>query len=156
MSYLMSAVLGFVQGVAEFLPISSSGHLSLFQHFFGLEQADMMFNILLHFATLIAVCIYYFRDIRDMVCEFFLWLGDLLHPGKKGGEVPEARRLVLLIVLGTLPLFLILPFQDAVEQINNSPVLISCVLLLTGTILFLSDRMVRGKRTRVPPGLRMC
>ena len=57
MTYLMSAVLGFLQGVAEFLPISSSGHLSLFQHFFGMEEPDSMFNILLHFATLIAVCV---------------------------------------------------------------------------------------------------
>lgn len=154
MSYLMSVVLGFVQGVAEFLPISSSGHLSLFQHFFGMEQADMMFNILLHFATLIAVCIYYFRDIRDMVCEFFLWLGDLMRPGKKGGEVPEARRLVLLIVLGTLPLFVILPFKDAVEQINNSPALVSCALLLTGTILFLSDRMIKGKKDARTAGVK--
>ena len=154
MSYLMSVVLGFVQGVAEFLPISSSGHLSLFQHFFGMEQADMMFNILLHFATLIAVCIYYFRDIRDMVCEFFLWLGDLMRPGKKVGEVPEARRLVLLIVLGTLPLFVILPFKDTVEQINNSPALVSCALLLTGTILFLSDRMIKGKKDARTAGVK--
>ena len=154
MSYLMSVVLGFMQGVAEFLPISSSGHLSLFQHFFGMEQADMMFNILLHFATLIAVCIYYFRDIRDMVCEFVLWLGDLVRPGKKSGEVPEARRMVLLIVLGTLPLFVILPFKDAVEQINNSPALVSCALLVTGTILFLSDRMIKGKKDARTAGVK--
>lgn len=147
MSYLMSVVLGVVQGVAEFLPISSSGHLTLFQHFFGMEQADMMFNILLHFATLLAVCVYYFRDIRDMVCEFFLWLSSLVKPGKKKQEVPEARRLVLLIVLGTLPLFAVLLFKDAVEQLNNSPALVSCALLLTGTILFFSDRMVSGKKT---------
>jgi len=50
----MSAILGFVQGVAEFLPISSSGHLTLFQHFFGLAEPDNLFNVLLHFATLLA------------------------------------------------------------------------------------------------------
>ena len=54
----MSAVLGFVQGVAEFLPISSSGHLTLLQHFFGMPQTDQLFNILLHFATLLAVCVF--------------------------------------------------------------------------------------------------
>ena len=53
----MSAVLGFVQGVAEFLPISSSGHLTLFQHFFGMPEPDQLFNVLLHFATLLAVCV---------------------------------------------------------------------------------------------------
>ena len=54
-TYLMSAILGLVQGVAEFLPISSSGHLTLLQHFFGMEEPDQLFNILLHFATLLAV-----------------------------------------------------------------------------------------------------
>ena len=77
MTYLMSAVLGFVQGVAEFLPISSSGHLTLLQHFFGLQQPDHLFNVLLHFATLLAVCLYYFRDVLEMVREFFGMLGDL-------------------------------------------------------------------------------
>ena len=57
MSYLMAAVLGIIQGVAEFLPISSSGHLTLFQHFFGMPEPDNLFNVLLHFATLIAVFI---------------------------------------------------------------------------------------------------
>ena len=58
-SYIMVVVLGVIQGVAEFLPISSSGHLTLFQHFFGMSEPDNLFNILLHFATLIAVCVYY-------------------------------------------------------------------------------------------------
>ena len=55
MTYLMSAILGLVQGVAEFLPISSSGHLTLLQHFFGMEEPDQLLNILLHFATLLEV-----------------------------------------------------------------------------------------------------
>ena len=63
MSYLMAAVLGIIQGVAEFLPISSSGHLTLLQHFFQMEEVDNLYNILLHFATLIAVCVVYWRDI---------------------------------------------------------------------------------------------
>ena len=71
MTYPMSAILGFVQGVAEFLPISSSGHLTLFQHFFGLAEPDNLFNVLLHFATLLAVCIYYFQDVAEMIVEFF-------------------------------------------------------------------------------------
>ena len=55
MTLWMALVLGLVQGVAEFLPISSSGHLTLLQHFFGMEEPDALYNILLHFATLIAV-----------------------------------------------------------------------------------------------------
>ena len=71
MTYFMSAILGFVQGVAEFLPISSSGHLTLFQHFFGMDEPDQLFNVLLHFATLLAVCVVYWRDIWEMITEFF-------------------------------------------------------------------------------------
>ena len=63
----MAIVLGLVQGVAEFLPISSSGHLSLLQHFFGLEEIDALYNILLHFATLIAVFVVYWRDVADKI-----------------------------------------------------------------------------------------
>ena len=77
MTYLMSAVLGFVQGVAEFLPISSSGHLTLLQHFFGMAEPDNLFNVLLHFATLLAVCVYYFQDVLEMVEEFFRMLVDM-------------------------------------------------------------------------------
>ena len=90
MSYIMVVVLGVIQGVAEFLPISSSGHLTLFQYFFSPEQnpeeLDMLFTILLHFGTLISVCVYYWRDIIDMIREFFLGIAALA--GKDTGTPP--------------------------------------------------------------------
>lgn len=148
MSYLMAAVLGIIQGVAEFLPISSSGHLTLFQHFFGMPETDNLFNVLLHFATLIAVFIYYWSDIWEMIVEFFLGTRALFVPRYRSqGEPPAARRLILLIIVATLPLFLVLPIQDYVEQIGNYPVAVSCILLLTGAVLFLSDRMAHGHKT---------
>ena len=147
MTYFMSVILGLVQGVAEFLPISSSGHLTLFQHFFGMEEPDNLFNVLLHFATLIAVCVYYWRDITAMVYEFFLSLRALLGKQYRTQPVPEARRMVWLVVLGTLPLFAILPVKDLVEGLGNSPVFVCCALLATGCLLFLSDRMDKGRKT---------
>ena len=147
MTYLMSVILGFVQGVAEFLPISSSGHLTLFQHFFGMEEPDNLFNVLLHFATLLAVCIYYFRDVVEMVTEFFRGLASLFSRRRQGGEIPEARRMVLLVVVGTLPLFAVLLIKDYVEALGSSPVFVSCALLVTGCILFFSDRMGKGRKT---------
>ena len=77
MTFWMALILGIVQGVAEFLPISSSGHLSLLQHFFSMEEPDTLYNILLHFATLVAVCVVYRQDIADMAVEFFRWVGSL-------------------------------------------------------------------------------
>ena len=137
LSYFMSVVLGFVQGVAEFLPISSSGHLTLFQHFFGMPETDQLFNVLLHFATLLAVCVVYWRDI----------FADLFSHRTYRGNPPEARRMVLLIIIGTLPLFLVLPIQDRVEAFGNNPIFVCCALLVTGCILFLSDQMARGYKT---------
>ena len=147
MSYFMSAILGFVQGVAEFLPISSSGHLTLFQYFFGMEEPDQLFNILLHFATLLAVCVVYWQDIWEMIVEFFRFFGDLFSRRSRRGHPPEARRMVLLIIVGTLPLFLVLPIQDQVEALGSNPIFVSCALLVTGCILFLSDQMARGHKT---------
>ena len=148
MSTWMAAFMGFVQGVAEFLPISSSGHLSLMQHFFGFEEVDNLFNILLHFATLVAVCAVYWKDIVEMVLEFFRGLAALC--SKRGSREiarpPEARRLVLLVILGTLPLALVVPIEDKVELLGNSPIFVSVALLVTGCILFYSDRMARGKK----------
>lgn len=147
MTYLMSAVLGFLQGVAEFLPISSSGHLSLFQHFFGMEEPDSLFNILLHFATLIAVCVYYFQDVVEMIVEFFRGVAALFSRTPSRGNPPEGRRLVLLVIVGTLPLFAVLPVESKIEMLGGSPVFVSCALLVTGCILFLSDRYGGGRKT---------
>jgi len=147
LTYLMSVILGFVQGVAEFLPISSSGHLTLFQHFFGMEEPDNLFNVLLHFATLLAVCLYYFRDVTEMIAEFFRAVASLVSRKRRGGEIPEARRMVLLVIVGTLPLFAVLLIKDYVEALGASPIFVSCALLITGCILFLSDRMAGGRKT---------
>ena len=148
MNYLWSAFLGFVQGVAEFLPISSSGHLSLLQNFFGLRSAEsggLFFDVLLHLGTLISVFIYYWKDIRDMILEFFRGIAAL---GKPTGETPPpARRLVLLVILGTLPLFLILPIKDTVEQLYYNTYFIAFALLATGCLLYLSDRLAKGRKT---------
>ena len=144
----MAIVLGLVQGVAEFLPISSSGHLSLLQSFFGMEEPDALYNILLHFATLLAVCVVYRGDIADMVVEFFRGIAALFggSGARERGNPPEARRLVLLLILGTLPLFLVLPIEDFVEELGANPVFVSVMLLVTGCILYLSDRYGGGRK----------
>ena len=147
LTFWMAIVLGVVQGVAEFLPISSSGHLSLLQYFFGMEEPDALYNILLHFATLIAVCVVYRQDIAEMVVEFFRGLAALSSRRRERGGPPEARRLVLLLVLGTLPLFLVLPREGFVEGLGANPVFVSVMLMVTGCVLFLSDRYGGGRKT---------
>ena len=149
MTYFMSILMGIIQGVAEFLPISSSGHLALFQTFFGMENMEekyMFFTVLLHFGTLISVCMVYWRDIVDMIREFFLGIAALA--GRKDtGVAPPARRMVMLIIIATVPLFVMVFLQDAVNQLFSNSIMVSCALLATGFILFFSDRMARGHKT---------
>ncbi len=149
MTYLSAILMGILQGVAEFLPISSSGHLALFQRFFGAEnyeQTQLLFTVLLHLGTLISVFVYYWRDILDMIGEFFLFLTSLFSKNKPQGTPPPARRMVLLIVVGTLPLFLVLPVKDAIEGAMGNAAFVSVALIATGFLLFFSDRMARGRK----------
>ena len=148
LSLLEAIFMGFVQGVAEFLPISSSGHLTLLQHFFKMEEVDNLFNILLHFATLIAVCVVYRKDIAEMIVEFFKGVGSLFGGhGSRESRPPEARRLVMMVIVGTLPLFVVLPLEGLVEGLGNYPAAVSVMLLVTGCILFFSDRVGDGRKT---------
>ena len=148
LNFPMAIFLGFLQGVAEFLPISSSGHLTLMQHFFQMEEVDNLFNILLHFATLIAVCVVYRQDIAEMIVEFFRGVATLFSgSGAREARPPVARRLVMMLIIGTLPLFVIVPFEDSVEALGNNPVFVAAMLIVTGFILFFSDRMARGSKT---------
>lgn len=148
MNFITSILMGALQGVAEFLPISSSGHLALFQHFFGLEDImgnQLFFNVLLHMGTLISVCIYYRNDVLELIQEFFLGIKAIAK--KDRSAPPAARRMVLMIIVATLPLFAILPIKDLVEGAMSSVTFVSITLILTGFILFFSDRLARGNKT---------
>ena len=150
MTYFMSILMGIIQGVAEFLPISSSGHLALFQTFFGMENMEekyMFFTVLLHFGTLISVCMVYWRDIVDMIREFFLGIAALAGRKDTGVAPPPARRMVMLIIIATVPLFVVVFLRDAVNQLFSNSIMVSCALLATGFILFFSDRIARGHKT---------
>ena len=148
MTLLNALLLGLIQGVAEFLPISSSGHLSIAQNLlgFGMEGADdVFFDVLLHLGTLAAVFVAYWTDIKEMVLEFFRMISDLTHGG--GPEkVPSARRMILLIVIGTLPLFLILPIKNAVEGLYANTFFVGGALLVTGLLLYFCDRARPGRK----------
>ncbi len=148
MTFLSSFLLGLVQGIAEFLPISSSGHLAIAQNLLGMSDAGTVpefFDVLLHLGTLVAVFVAYWADIKDMVLEFFRGAGDLIHHSTPN-PVPPARRLILLIILGTLPLFVVLPVEDAVQGLSNSMAFIGAALIVTGVLLFVSDRVKKGRK----------
>ncbi len=149
MSLLSSIVLGLVQGLAEFLPISSSGHLAIAERLLSsFHAADIpaFFDVLLHLGTLVAVFIAYWGEIRDMIVEFFRGVGDLIH-GTTPAPVPPARRLILLIIVGTLPLFAILPIKDTIEGLSDNLLFVGAALIFTGCLLYASDRVRKGRKT---------
>lgn len=149
MTLLHAVLLGLIQGVAEFLPISSSGHLAIAEHLLGQAGAAEIpgfFDVLLHLGTLVAVFAAYWQDIRDMVVEFFGGVGDLVRRTTPT-PVPPARRLILLIIVGTLPLFAVLPVKDLVEGLGDNMYFVAGALLVTGCLLFASDRARKGRKT---------
>ena len=150
MTISSAILLGIVQGVAEFLPISSSGHLARLQNLFALSAGEdhLFFDVLLHLGTLISICVCYWSDIVAMVREVFI----VLRGGRRADGTPVqgnlgAARLFMMIVVGTLPLFLVLPINDKVEELYYITPFIGVALLLTGCMLFVSDKMTPGKRT---------
>lgn len=149
MSLLSSILLGLIQGLTEFLPISSSGHLAIARNLLNMDGAGSIpefFDVLLHLGTLIAVFAAYWGDIRDMVVEFFRGIGDLAHRSTPT-PVPPARRLILLIVVGTLPLFAVLPIRKTVQGLGDNMYFVGAALIFTGFLLFLCDRVRRGRKT---------
>ena len=146
MSFLNSIFLGIVQGLAEFLPISSSGHLAFFQEILNMDvgEENLFFDVLLHLGTLAAVFAAYWGEIKALVVEFFTMVGIRKLP--RGQKPDRRRRMIFFLIIGTLPLFLVLPIKDQVETLYTNTIFIGCAFLLTGTLLFLSDRMGRGNK----------
>lgn len=147
MTYFSAIFLGLIQGIAEFLPISSSGHLAFFQNVVGIANGEenMFFDVLLHLGTLVAVFVAYWSEIKALILEFFTMIGVRKLPK---GQKPDrlSRRMILFIILGTLPLFLVLPVKDRVEGLYSNAIFIGCAFLITGLLLFLSDRLNHGNK----------
>ena len=148
LTLLSSVILGLVQGVAEFLPISSSGHLAIAEHLLGATgtQPPEFFDVLLHLGTLVAVFIAYWEDIRSMIAEFFDGVRDIARHTTPV-PVPPARRMILLIIVGTLPLVAVLPIRDLVEGLADNMYFVGGALLATGCLLYASDRVKKGRKT---------
>ena len=149
MSLLSAIFLGLVQGITEFLPISSSGHLAIAQQLLNSSvgaEVPGFFDVLLHLGTLFAVFAAYWEDIKDMVVELFCGVRDLARHSTPT-PVPPARRMILLIIVATLPLFVIVPFEDQIDALSGNLYFVAAALIVTGFLLFISDRVPKGRKT---------
>ncbi len=146
MRIIEAIVYGLVQGVAEFLPISSSGHLALAQNFFGTGSAEDFFgfNVLLHFGTLIAVFVMYKEDVWELIKGFFS-LCARPFCGKLREKLTFSEKLVLMVLSATVVLVPAALADKYVVALTNVSFAIGILLIINGAMLFVSDRLSGGE-----------
>jgi undecaprenyl-diphosphatase len=147
--WLEALILGAVQGATEYLPVSSSGHLVIFQHLFGLAEPALLFDIVLHVATLLAVLWYYRRDIGHLIRQSLESVRELAR-GQKWSRVQTdfpGFRLTWMILLGTLPTGLIgITLEDTFEALFGSLRTVGVGLWITSLVLATTLFVARGRR----------
>lgn len=143
-------IQGLIQGLTEFLPVSSSGHLSLAQHFLSTAEETKLFtSIILHLGTLVAVFIAFRKTIFELILEFFRLVGDVFTGKFKWKTMNPQRRMIIMIVISILPLFAFYIFSDIFKSISSdSDIIIEGIAFIyTGTLLLLSSKFMNGKKT---------
>ena len=135
-----AALLGVVQGLTEFLPVSSSGHLVIFQNFFPVSGDNIAFDLVLHLGTLLPVLWVYRADILDIIKDFF--------PNEVPLKEREGIRLAAWIILGSIPTAAIgLLFEDVFEHFFSTPLTVSIAFAVTGAVLFSIRYIAPGERS---------
>ncbi len=150
MSIWEAIIQGIVQGLSEFLPISSSGHLSLLQYLFGINgEAAASFSVLLHFGTLVAVFAAFYKTIWKLIAAFFGLIGDIFRGKFSWKNAEPEKRMVLLLIISCVPLLAFYFLSDFYNSLSadNDIVVEGCCFLLTSLLLFVSDRCVKGTKT---------
>lgn len=140
MSWFEAIVMGIFQGIAEFLPISSSGHLALLQYLFDIKEGNLFFTEMLHFGTLISIFIVYFKDIARIIYEFIALIGSLIK-GKRAHKLTKHQWFGLIIIIGSIPTALIgLTFKDFFESLYTSIIPIGAAFIVTGFLLWIAEK----------------
>lgn len=163
MNFFQSIIMGIVQGVTEFLPVSSSGHLAIFKHLLNIEtETGILFDILLHIGTLIAVFVVYFKDIKELIVEGCKLIVDLfvnaitwiMNLTTKYEKRPyrrvisnSNRKFVVLILLSTISTGVIgVLGGDIVEAASETLIVPGICLLITSVLLLIADGVQPGKK----------
>lgn len=135
MTFWQAVLLGLLQGLTEFLPVSSSGHLVIGQYFLGFQKPELLFDVGVHFATLGAVAIYFRKEIWKIFAGIF---------SKK--DAP-AKRTAFIIIIGTIPAVIVgFTFADFFESLFNSPKTAAAMLVVTGLILLTTIKSGSGQK----------
>ncbi|OUN01484.1 MAG: hypothetical protein BAA04_09980 [Firmicutes bacterium ZCTH02-B6] len=144
MSAWQAIVLGVLQGLTEFLPVSSSGHLVIARHLLGISAEALTFDVFVHFGSLLAVALFFREEIMQMIAGVL----GLRRPGADAG-----RRLFWLLVIASIPVAAVgLLLRDAIERAFASVLVPALMLFVTGALLLFADR-VGSLRQNTRPGL---
>ncbi|MDJ0954482.1 MAG: undecaprenyl-diphosphate phosphatase [Acidimicrobiia bacterium] len=128
---LEAAFWGLIQGLTEFLPISSSGHLVLVPALLGQDPPDLATSAMLHLGTLVAVLVYFRAEVAEVVTF-----------------TEKGRRLLVLLLIGTIPAAVLgLAFETQFDWLNERPIAVAMALTITGVVLFATRWLPRGERT---------
>lgn len=123
MTWWQAVLLGLVQGVTEFLPVSSSGHLVIFQEFFGINQPGVLFEIVVHLGTTVAIIVFFWKRLRSLFAKWSL-----------------------LIVLATIPVGIVgLAVRSSIEALFSNLLVVGSALIITGVVNLRLDRLVKNK-----------
>lgn len=160
--YIFSFFQGILQGLTEFLPVSSSGHLNIFQHFFGITEGNLFFNVMLHLGTLISVCVFYRKLIVRLVKAVFAMIKDIFTGKFSFKNMDEDRNLVIMLIVGLLPLFLLfvpigggIKVKDLADMLSGGTryfIVTGISLLLTSLLLTAGIVMNKRRETLVSQG----
>ncbi|MCK9442908.1 MAG: undecaprenyl-diphosphate phosphatase [Tissierellaceae bacterium] len=140
MNLFEAIILGIFQGIAEFLPISSSGHLVILQNLFSIKEGNLFFTEMLHLGTLISIFVVYFNDIIKMIIEFLKLLSSLFR-GEKIHSLNKYQKLAILIIVGSVPTAIIgLTLEDFFESLYTSILPIGFAFIITGFLLWIAEK----------------
>lgn len=136
MSTLDGLILGIVQGITEFMPVSSSGHLIIARELLGLRlEGSVSFDILLHLSTLLVIIYFFWGEIKRLILD-----------AKSEGLSSRSARLIYAIIIGSIPAALVgLLFQDQIEEIFRNPELVAYALIAGSFVFWIADRLSQGK-----------
>ena len=155
-------IMGIIQGVTEFLPVSSSGHLAIFKHILKFNtETGLLFDVLLHFGTLVAIFIAFYKDLKELFMEgiglvvdlffnCFVLITHLFHNSKTEYRKvcdTQYRKFVVLIIISSIPTAILgFAMKDRIESFGNSVLMPGICLIITGLLLLICNGLPNGKK----------
>lgn len=156
MNLFQAILFGLIQGITEFLPVSSSGHLVLAQQI-GLEDpaaADIFFDMILHAGTLAAVFVAFRKTIGKLIGAFFQTVGQIFRREFRISQATGEQKMIGCLFVSLLPLVIVYPFKGFLESFYSSLFAVGISLLVNSIVLFFSDRIRPGKKTAADAGVK--